>query len=89
MTFNMPPGCSPSSPGGPDDPIRLASQEAEEKLYNGFYAAQMAGFSVQEICQVWREAAEEAHFDEEESDRREAEMWDLLDRAADLRIDTH
>lgn len=82
--WSLPPGCSLSAPGGPEDPARHAAELAEEKLADGLYLATRQGFTVAEILAVWREAAEDAHYDEAEELAKEAAFYaELLKEEGD------
>lgn len=88
--WDLPPGVRTSDlPGNrPEDQL---AEAAAESLYTGLYEATRAGFSVSEIMEEWRMAAEQAFIDETEEAEAEAraeadmaadaeEMWASADR---------
>lgn len=77
--WDLPPGVRLSDPGGPEDPERHKQEHAMEHLGEAFYEATLAGLSVEEINEMWREAAEDAHFVEEEQSEKENEMYKHMD----------
>lgn len=88
--WDLPPGVSLSDPGGPHDPTRMAAEVAEEKLWDAIYQVQRAGFTRQEIEQVWAAAAEDAHDDEESdafAERLEEERMAQYESDMDARLE--
>lgn len=71
--FNVPPGTSLSMPGGPDDPALALFEAGCEDLFDSLYTATRVGFTAKEILELWAQAAEQAHYDDEHDADVEAE----------------